>query len=121
MTGYPELNFPAFRAAAITVKTAGFDPVSPLDLALNEEAEDNGGTDRHLYLREDFRLVLDCDGIVLLDGWLESIGANAELAVARMLGLHVYRLIGADVRLSGSYPRTSALSEAMQVPYRVTV
>jgi nucleoside 2-deoxyribosyltransferase len=117
MSGYPDLNFPEFRRAAEIIKAEGLTALSPLDLDLNKDAVDTGGADRHIFLREDFRLLLEADGILLLDGWLESVGANAELAVARMTGQSVWRLIGKEIHLSGAHPRVDLLTQAMEQPY----
>lgn len=119
MSGIEELNFPAFRRAAELVAEAGWTPVSPLDLELNQDAVDGGGTDRHIYLREDFRLLLDCDAILLMRGWSTSVGANAELAVARMIGLDVYDIHSDEVirPFEGALPFTLKLFEAMRSPY----
>lgn len=41
-------------------------------------------------LRTDFKAILDCDGIVMLEGWQESLGAIKELSVAKWAGLNTY-------------------------------
>lgn len=92
MSGIPELNFPAFRRAKEHLTQFGFGVISPLDLELNEQAEDKGGEDRHIYLREDFKFLCMADGIALLPGWEQSVGANAELAVARMLKMSIWEV-----------------------------
>lgn len=119
MGGIPELNFPAFRRAAEVLAEQGYEPVSPLDLDMNQDAVDNGGRDRHLFLREDFRLLLDCDAIALLPGWEASVGANAELAVARMIGLAVYELFdGVLGEAPDALPNGMNILEAIVSPYR---
>lgn len=79
MTGIPEWNFPAFNKAADQLRAAGYDVVNPAD----------GGSDNSKswedYLREDLRLLLDCDGIALLPGWEKSRGARLEVHVATSL------------------------------------
>lgn len=91
MTGLPEYNFPAFHAAAIAWRAAGWDVENPA------EAFD-GVTDRPYqdYVIHDIALLRQCDAIALLPGW---DGANARGSVwerevgQRLLGLAVY---GAD-------------------------
>lgn len=98
MTGYPDYNFPAFYMAEAWLQEAGFETVNParLDAITQEEINGDGGlgngSQLPAYLRRDFRELIECDGIVLMDGWRESAGANAELAVARWLDLRVWKL-----------------------------
>jgi len=102
MTGYLEHNYPAFYAGAACLEQVyGFSVVNPaaLDVLTAEEIEDHGaegglgdGSVLPLYLRRDFKELVHCEGIVLLDGWADSAGANAELSVARFLDFEVYTL-----------------------------
>jgi hypothetical protein len=85
MTGYPELNFPAFHAAADRFRQAGWDVANP--------AENFGGrTDlpREAYLRADLIMLAQCDAITLLPGWRKSRGALLEYAIAQELDLVVF-------------------------------
>ena len=45
------------------------------------------GTPYREAMRRDLRLLLDCDGVALLDGWEESRGCRVEAAVARAIGI----------------------------------
>lgn len=84
MTGLPDLNFPAFHAAADRFRRAGWTVSNP--------AENFGGrTDlpREQYLRADVAMLVDCDAIALLPGWEDSRGAQLEYLLARELGLAV--------------------------------
>ena len=84
MTGLPELNFPAFHAAAASLREAGWEAVNP--------AENFGGrTDmpRETYLRADIILLAQCEAIAMLPGWQESRGAKLEYLLARELGMAV--------------------------------
>ena len=38
MTGRPDLNFPAFHAAATTLRDAGFDVVNPAEINPDQDA-----------------------------------------------------------------------------------
>jgi len=85
MTGLPELNFPAFHAAAARLREAGWEAVNP--------AENFGGrTDmpRETYLRADIILLAQCGAIAMLPGWQESRGAKLEYLLARELGMPIY-------------------------------
>lgn len=82
MTGYPELNYPAFASAAEALRLAHYEVVSPHELAPAE-----------LGWREcmklDIRELLDCEGVAALDGHEHSKGAALENAIATALGLEI--------------------------------
>lgn len=86
MTGLPDLNFPAFHAAAAELRAAGHEVVNP--------AEINVGTDPtwEQCMRADIRQLCDCDAIALMPGWEHSKGANLEAHIAHRLGLEVMHL-----------------------------
>ena len=44
-------------------------------------------------MRKDIRMMADCDGIAMLDGWQQSKGANAEINLFHNLGLPVFTLV----------------------------
>lgn len=44
------------------------------------------------YMKAGYRMLLNCDGIILLHGWSQSKGTNHELHVARSLGYPIYTL-----------------------------
>lgn len=100
MTGYPDLNYPAFMSLEKYLLTfPGISVVNPaaLDQVPNAEHYAIDGSELHLYLRRDFRELAWCTGIVMMPGWMKSIGANCELAMARMLALDIYQaVIGLD-------------------------
>lgn len=97
MTGFKDLNFPAFHAKAAELRAEGHVVINP--------AEINGGedelalcadmTDAEAYahwqkcMRNDIKMLADCDGIAMLDGWTRSKGATLEHHIARALGLLV--------------------------------
>lgn len=84
MSGLPELNFPAFNRAAAKLRALGMRIVNP--------AEHQGlpdGSPWADYMRQDIRLLMDCQGIVMLPGWEQSNGARLEHHIAEALGLPV--------------------------------
>ena len=82
MTGLPDLNFPAFFAAAAALRAAGIHVINP--------AEDGKpGLEWHEYLRQDIRDLIDCQAIHMLQGWQASKGARLELHIAKQLGMTV--------------------------------
>jgi len=84
MTGIADNNFPEFHKWAETLRSTGYEVVSPAEI---QEA----GT-WELCLRADLRELCTCDGIALMPGWEKSKGANLELHVAHRLGMHVMHL-----------------------------
>ncbi|MDR5761938.1 DUF4406 domain-containing protein [Caballeronia sp. LZ035] len=84
MSGYPELNFPAFHAEAARLRGFGFEIVSPAEINVDPSA---GWL---ACMRADIKELVECDGIALLPGWQASAGANVEHSLARGLGLRVF-------------------------------
>jgi len=84
MSGWPELNFPAFHEAARVLRKLGFEVVNP--------AEISESLDWHECMRADIKALCDCDVIALLPDWEKSQGAHLELHVAHRLGLSVTTL-----------------------------
>lgn len=108
MRGIPEFNFPAFYAAAQSLRADGHTVFNPA-----ERDNEHHGTDisrgnptgseaqaaaQHGFnLREalsaDLQFIcLEADAIALLPGWENSKGAQAERATAIALGLQEIRL-----------------------------
>lgn len=101
MRGRPDFNFPAFDAAAVQLRAAGYDVFSPAERdreahgdGVNASAtgdladfEAKGGSLRDALHADTEFISLHADGIALLDGWEQSKGAQAEVALAIALGL----------------------------------
>lgn len=106
MRGIPYFNFPAFDYAAEKLRAAGFGVFSPAErdrTVYGEDIENNPTGDESKVTNaactiEDC-MAADCEWIcrharmiALLPGWQKSSGANAELALAKALGLSVIEL-----------------------------
>lgn len=88
MAGYPELNFPAFEAAASMLRRRGLTIVSPNELTPPTTDPKMEGLD---FLAWDIHIMTrDCNAIILLQGWPASKGARAELEVALILKWPVF-------------------------------
>lgn len=83
MTGLPEFNYPAFRAAAEQLAAEGHDVEDPSTNVNPMPA------DYHGWLRAGLRQLIGCEGVALLPGWEASGGARLEASVAATLGLRV--------------------------------
>lgn len=92
MTGYTDLNFPAFFKAEEKLQKLWFDTVNPA--RLNPPKPDNVSEQDYWYtcMRNDIKALMDCDSIVMLDGWEKSKGAVIERDLAVKLGMTVLQL-----------------------------
>lgn len=89
MTGYPDWNFPTFRAAAAALRARGHEVISPAEL---DEADSAplGSLPWAEYLRRDIPHLISCEAIALLPGWENSRGARLEHHIATALGMSVH-------------------------------
>lgn len=85
MTGYPELNYPAFRAASERLRSLGFDVVSPAEL-------NPITTPYREAMLNDIIALVKCDHILMLQGWQASKGATLEHHIATVLGIEQIEL-----------------------------
>lgn len=108
MRGYPEFNFPAFRAAAAQLRAEGHTVFNPAERDTERhgtdiskgnktgsiaEAEATHGFSLRVALGEDLDWICEhAEGIALLPGWEKSSGANAEWATAKALDLNILYL-----------------------------
>jgi len=74
-----------FRNAAERITAAGHEPINPMVLVPYVK----GWTHRD-YIRDDIYLLLDCDAILMLSNWRDSLGARIEHAVAIEKGLDMF-------------------------------
>lgn len=76
MTGYPDLNFPAFNYAETQLLLQGYEVVNPVTINPDPNA------DWYDCIVADILAMKDCDTIYMLNGWYASPGANIERWVA---------------------------------------
>lgn len=103
MRGYPEFNFPEFERVANRLRQLGHEVFSPAQRDLDNGFDPTGlyGTDDELEaLKFDLRAALtedtnwicrEAEGVAVLDLWDRSLGARAEVALGRALGLPIFR------------------------------
>lgn len=92
MTGIPQFNFPKFDEAALNLRRRGIVVLSPAEMddpnereiAMASEDGINSETElpRSHFLKRDFLIVLEADGVIVLDDWLDSSGARDETRLA---------------------------------------
>ena len=87
MTGIRQHNFPAFEAAAATLRAKGYNVISPNE---TESVDHDAPKPWTYYLQKDIKLMMGCDHLVLLPGWEDSRGASLEYYIAQKLGFTVY-------------------------------
>lgn len=83
MRGIPDLNFPAFHAAAQKLRLEGFEVFNPA--AANLEGMPIG----KILAYELTWICEQAEAIALLPGWESSKGATAEHATAEAIGLKI--------------------------------
>lgn len=86
MSGEPDLNFPAFHAAAADLRARGHVVVNPAEINLDP------GAAWLTCMRADIKQLVDCEAICLLPGWEKSRGATLEHQIALGLGMQVHAL-----------------------------
>jgi hypothetical protein len=82
MTGLPNLNREAFEAAEKMLDRKKCYVANPHKIESPLDTYEG-------HMAADIRELTYCDAIYLLPGWSESRGAQAEFAVAKVLGLLV--------------------------------
>lgn len=83
MTGLPDLNFPAFHAAAARLRAEGHHVENPAEINADPTAAWSD------CMRKDIARLVTCDAIHLLPGWSKSKGACLEHQIAVGLGLEI--------------------------------
>ena len=110
MRGIAEFNFPAFRAAAATLRNKGHEVFNPAERDCqrhgtdiskgNEHGDERLAAAQHGFslreaLGDDLAFICrEADAVALLPGWENSKGAKAEKATAEALGLLVFEALG---------------------------
>ncbi len=108
MAGFPAFNYPMFHRYAAGLRGLGhfvFNPAerderNGVDISRNnktgdiKQAEAEGFSLREAMAEDTAFLCTDAEAIAMIPGWERSMGAYAEWALARALGLPVIYLTG---------------------------
>jgi hypothetical protein len=79
ITGLPHNNAPAFNAAAVALREAGYELFNPV----NNNVPMNAPWATHM--RADIVGLMGCYGLCCLPGWFDSRGAKLEMQIAQEL------------------------------------
>ena len=91
MTGLPGFNFDAFDKACEHLRgVMKLNVKSPHEINYGETDENRGSLSYETYIKGGLKLLLECDAIILMDGWELSSGAVNELIVARCCAMKVF-------------------------------
>jgi hypothetical protein len=91
MTGFPDDNRGAFRAAASKLRELGFEVLSPDELDAAVPVSSKKWAD---YLRRDLTVLSVAEVLFALPGWRHSKGATLEMLIAGELGIPCYEFDG---------------------------
>ena len=75
-----------FAKAADALRAKGYEPVNPVAPGLVE------GYSYRDYINRGFDMLMDCDGMLLLPGYMDSKGAALELHYALAVGMEIMTL-----------------------------
>jgi hypothetical protein len=88
VTGMPNDNELAFLEAERKLKELDYIPVNPVRLC-----KEAGITEWHACMNEIcIPALMECDAMILLDGWQKSKGANVEIDEARLHHIPIIKL-----------------------------
>ncbi len=90
MRGQPDHGFPAFYKTEEQLNSLGHTAVLPIedgDLFMGRPTKPYSA-----YMKRDITMLAECDGIVLLNGWEESVGATFEARCALEFDLSVLKI-----------------------------
>lgn len=90
MTGIKDYNFPEFDRVARKLRAQGNLVLSPHEINHGEDEQTRGSLPYWEYIKAGLKALLECDAIVLLDGWRSSRGARLELDIADETGMRVF-------------------------------
>ncbi len=92
MTGHPDFNRPAFYNAEAALYLQGYRNV-----ANPARIEGDDAKPWDWWMRHALEMLLTCQTIVMLPGWVDSRGAMLEHHIARKLDMRVYEWIGGEL------------------------
>lgn len=95
MTGIPDNNKQAFRAAAVLLREMGHEPLLPCDMCGEVTGRAGDPPDWHDFIAADIRAMADAEAVCYLPGHERSYGCRIEAVVAERMGLPVLAIVEA--------------------------
>lgn len=83
ISGMEDYNEPAFAEAAERLRRVGMFVLNPLEISRDRSLP----WGYYMALSTEAILYGDVDGLILLPGWLDSLGARIEYGIAKEMGL----------------------------------
>lgn len=91
MTGYENYNYPAFDKTQGQLTNAGVLVSSPHTIPWPQDVSVMDPEDLwRSMMKKAFYMLLACDGLILMRGWIASKGASAEYSLAASLKMPIY-------------------------------
>lgn len=87
MTGLPGYNYERFNEVSALIRDAGYEVYNPAEYPFDGDLEDF--PIRAAFAEYCHQICVECDVLILLEGWEGSKGANAELQIAKICGLEI--------------------------------
>jgi len=85
-----------FNAAHVDLLEQGHTPANPLVIGKVLKYKLKREPTWAEYMRACIKALMECDGILMLDGWQESKGARIEQSIASSLGMERITLEGSN-------------------------
>ena len=115
MSGLPELNHPAFHAAAHALRQIGYTVFNPAEIKLDTTGMNEEEIWR-AYMRVCIKELVGFEALVMLPGWPESRGAIRERNIAQDLGMPIMTLtdaiLEAPTHVEAAYKAVSEMAVA---------
>jgi nucleoside 2-deoxyribosyltransferase len=96
MSGYKEMNFPAFHATSARLRNQGYTVISPAEVLIPQYPPSFKPTTTEektamwvAFMREDIKYLMDADVVAVLPNWEDSKGAVIEVNLAKSLGMEI--------------------------------
>ena len=103
LRGFENYNYPAFDRCARVLRDQGWNVINPAELDRDQgkpissayDFDPDNCYEDHEFMRSALRrdmvaICEECTAIYMMSGWEKSKGANAELALARALGIKIF-------------------------------
>ena len=93
MSSHDDLNAPAFARAEAYLRRRGFEVFNPAAKPIENPSKiESLEFRREVFALDTHWICRNADFLALLPGWEKSLGATAEIALARAVGIQVVRL-----------------------------